>query len=299
MPPFSWQRYENKTEFVFDSNGERNVMPDARILIIDDEASICWGLSNLCSEMSFSAVTASSAEKGLKLATQDDFDLIIMDVRLPGIDGISAIRKFKVLNKDLPIITITAFGELQTAVNAIQNGAFEFIVKPFDLSKVKETIQQAVAASRMVHSASKSSRSKNDSSVLRRLDLTGASALMQEVFKQIAVTTTSNAPVLITGERGTGKELTARSIHQLSSSDPGPFEHVNVASDTRLTEIEAYFFGSDSMNGAFSKAGGGTLFVEDIGDLPLEFQFKLFRALETGQLQSRWIRNWQSKSIFD
>ena len=138
-------------------------MRKTRILIIDDEASICWGLARLCSDLSFEATTASSAEKGLDLVRQNRFDLVIMDVRLPGIDGISSIRKFKAICGDMPVIIITAFGELQSAVNAIQNGAFEYIVKPFDLEKVKSTICRAVATRNQSPSGSPHAGQENES----------------------------------------------------------------------------------------------------------------------------------------
>lgn len=262
-------------------------MSTANVLIIDDEASICWGLSNLCSNLSFNCVTASSAERGLELAHQQSFDLIIMDVRLPGIDGITAIKDFKSINLDLPVITITAFGELSTAIDAIQNGAFEYIVKPFDLKKVQTTIQQAVATKRLSESLDTTSQQPDTPISLANLQqprLIGSSALMQEVFKQIALTTTSNAPVLIVGERGTGKELTARSIHQFGPNSDGPFVTANVAG-INPANIETTIFGDSSDSGALHEADGGTLFIDDIADLPLEAQLKLLRLLESNDIK--------------
>ena len=257
-------------------------MPDATVLIIDDEASICWGLSNLCSNLSFESVSTSNAERGLELAKQKNFDLVVMDVRLPGIDGISAIRHFKKINANLPVITITAFGELETAINAIQNGAFEYIVKPFDLQKVRTTIRQAVATKQLTESLEATNRvSEVQATAVEPFPrLIGSSPLMQEVFKQIALTTTSAAPVLITGERGTGKELTARSIHQFGPQRAGPFISVNVSAIS-TNNIEEILLGSARQTGAVQSAEGGTLFIDDVADLSLELQLKLLGVLES------------------
>ena len=259
-------------------------MKTAQVLIIDDEESICWGLSSLCSELSFDSVAAASAEQGLEIAAESDFDLLIMDVRLPGIDGISAIPRFKLLDANLPIITITAFGELQTAVRAIQSGAYEYIVKPFDLKKVGDTIRQAIALRRLNEMPRTKQafgrESMQDSPPADRL--VGSSTIMQEVFKQIALTTTSDAPILITGEKGTGKELTARSIHQFGTRNSGPFVVADI-SRMPTSKIEECLFGNTASPGWFQRAGRGVLFINDISDLPIELQFKLLRVLETGE----------------
>ncbi len=264
-----------------------------RVLIIDDEESICWGLSKLCSQMSIESESASSAERGLEIAKDASFDLIIMDVRLPGMDGIAAIEKFQELLGKVPIITITAFGDLQTAIDAIQKGAFEYVVKPFDLDAVRQKIQQAIATKALAESVAVNLENEpDDDDSAKPNGLIGTSALMQEVFKQIALTTTSDSPVLITGESGTGKELTARSIHNFGSRSSGPFVAVNIAAlSSSLAESELFghvqgaFTGADSERiGLIRQANGGTLFLDEIAEIPLDIQVKLLRVLDLGEV---------------
>lgn len=261
-----------------------------KVLIVDDEESICWGLSKLCEQMSLTAVTASSAEKGLELAKTQSIDVIILDVRLPGMDGLQAIAKFHELLGPVPIMTITAFGDLRTAIEAIQNGAFEYIVKPFELDAVKKTLSQAVAASKMTSTTSADNASGDES--LQKTGLVGKSKIIQEVYKQIALTTTTRTPVLLTGESGTGKELAARSIHEFGPRSGHPFVAVNIASlNPALAESELFghvkgaFTGADvARSGLIEQANGGTLFLDEIAEVPLEIQVKLLRVLDLGEV---------------
>lgn len=263
------------------------------ILIVDDEESICWGLSQLCDQLSYQSTTASSAEQGLELAKQVQFDLVVMDVRLPGMDGITAIEKIQQLLGPVPIITITAFGDLQTAIDAVQKGAYEYIVKPFDLELVRTKIQQALATQKLLDSVMVDSEQvESDGTPEHQTGLIGSSPLMQAVFKQIAITTTSNSPVLITGESGTGKELTARSIHTHGLHSDGPFVAVNIAAlSPSLAESELFghvkgaFTGADSDRvGLIRQAHGGTLFLDEIAEIPIGIQVKLLRVLDLGEV---------------
>ncbi len=258
-----------------------------KILIIDDEQSICWGLSQLCQQMGLDSETASSVEAGLELVKQHSFAGIIMDVRLPGMDGLSAISEFHDRIGKVPIITITAFGDLKTAISAVQNGAFEYIVKPFDLAKVQQTIEQAISQHKIAMKNSERNGSEKDSN-----SLIGSSKVIQEIFKQIAFTTTNDSPVLITGESGTGKELTARSIHQFGRRKNGPFVAVNIASlNPSLAESELFghaagaFTGADSARvGLIEQANGGTLFLDEVAEIPLDVQVKLLRVLDQNEV---------------
>lgn len=272
---------------VTNSNADFLIHPDMpNILIIDDEESICWGLSRLCQRMGHEFQTASSVESGLALVQKRPFDLIIMDVRLPGVDGLSAIKLFHNRHGRIPIITITAFGDLKTAITAIQNGAFEYIVKPFDLERVQRTIEQAIAAQQI---RSASVQTEKQSGIP---GLVGTSAVIQEVYKHIALTTTTDSPVLITGETGTGKELAARSIHQFSTRCAGPFVAVNIASlNPSLAESELFghvqgaFTGADrGRSGLIEQACGGTLFLDEVAEIPLDIQVKLLRVLDLGEV---------------
>lgn len=263
-----------------------------RVLVVDDEESICWGLSQLCAQMSLDSDTASSAERGLELAQEKQFDLIVMDVRLPGIDGLSSIERFHAELGNVPIIIITAFGDLKTAIGAIQKGAFEYIVKPFDLETVRTTINQALATSHLLASMQNGEASASAEGEPTASGMIGTSAVMQEVFKQIALTTTSDAPVLITGESGTGKEITARSIHRFSARAAEPFVAVNIAAlSPSLAESELFghvqgaFTGAETDRvGLIQQAHGGTLFLDEVAEIPLEIQVKLLRVLDQGEV---------------
>ncbi len=264
------------------------------VLIIDDEESICWGLSQLCKQLQIDCQTASGAEQGLLLASQTKFDVIVMDVRLPGMSGLQAIEEFQTLLGPVPIVIITAFGDLQTAIQAIQAGAFEYIAKPFALDKVRDTILQAIATAKLrsEHSSEPSTDQSPDRHDLATdSDLIGSSRMMQEVFKQIALTTTAESSVLITGESGTGKELTARTIHRFGQRADGPFVAVNLSA-MNLQHAESELFGQvnegsanqDSARvGLIQQAQGGTLFLDEVAELPLELQVKMLRVLDLGE----------------
>lgn len=271
-----------------------------RILIIDDEESICWGLAKLCQQMQFESESASTAESGLELARHTSFDVIIMDVRLPGMDGLTAIERFRETVGSIPIITITAFGDLQTAIEAVQKGAFEYIVKPFELATVRSALAQALATTKIVNSQmmtddpnSVGPKGLEESTVApNQLGLVGTSSLMQELYKQIALTTTNDSPVLLTGESGTGKELTARAIHNFGQRSAQPFVAVNIAAlSPTLSESELFghvkgaFTGADSDRvGLIEQAHGGTLFLDEVADIPLEVQVKLLRVLDHNEV---------------
>jgi two-component system nitrogen regulation response regulator GlnG len=266
-----------------------------RVLIIDDEESICWGLAKLCAQMSLESVSVSSAEKGLDLCATSQFDLVILDIRLPGMDGLTAMKHFQQRLGKIPIIAITAFGDLQTAIEAMQRGAFEYIVKPFELETVRHTIQQAIATAQILNGLSRTSaehggtagRKTGDDSVL-----IGSSPVMQSIYRQIALATTTDSPVLITGESGTGKELAARSIHRFGSRAAKPFVAVNIAAlSPTLAESELFghvkgaYTGADSdRTGLIRLAHGGTLFLDEVADIPLEVQVKLLRVLDLGEV---------------
>ena len=262
-----------------------------RILIVDDEPSICWGLQQLCTHSGFDSRAVASVEAALELAAGNElFDAIVTDVRLPGIDGLSALPAYQRQFPDVPVIVITAFGDLRTAIDAIQKGAFEYIVKPFELPDVKKVLEQAVAIRRLRQRPDQNSTGPTRGR--EELRMVGSSPVMQEIYKQIALTTTTRAPVLITGESGTGKELIARSIHQFGSSPQQPFVTVNIAA-INPTLMETELFGSEDKaianpeidrNGLIEQANGGTLFLDEVAELPLEIQIKLLRVLDTGEI---------------
>jgi two-component system nitrogen regulation response regulator GlnG len=170
----------------------------ARVLVVDDEPAISWGLSRLVRTMGHEVDVAPSAEEGLCLAAANRPDLLILDVRLPGMDGLSAMESFGHTLAGAPIVVITAFGDLTTAVDAIHQGAFEYVVKPFDVATIRAVIERAL---RIEPSESEATPKGISHGML------GRTPIMQEVFKRIALAANSNAAVLLCGESGTGKEL--------------------------------------------------------------------------------------------
>ena len=255
----------------------------AHLLIVDDEQSICWGLSELAKQTGHSAAVAATAEDGLQLARGNRPDVIVLDVRLPGMDGLEAMQRFHEQLGPVPIIVITAYGQLTTAVEAVRNGAFDYLTKPFDLTVAQRAIQRALQPPPRVAQTLPPPADDEEQMV-------GESPAMQEVFKRIALVAASDACVHIRGESGTGKELAARAIHRYSRRAEGPFVAVNVAAlSPSLAESELFghvrgaFTGADSgRKGLLEQAHRGTIFLDEVADVPLSIQVKLLRALEQG-----------------
>ncbi len=261
----------------------------SRVLIVDDEASICWALREYLGELGHNVDVASSAEEGLELAGRGPLDAVILDVRLPGIDGLSALRRFRDLTGSAPIIVITAFGNLDTAVRAMEGGAFDYLVKPFDLDQAATVISRALHARHGGPEAEqKSSKTGPELKSSDQSVLIGHSPAMQELFKQIALVAPTDVPVLITGESGTGKELVARAIHRHSARRARTFLPVCLAAlSSGLIERELFGHLRGSFTGAVQDrtgllelAGGGTVLLDEIGDVLPAVQVKLLRAIE-------------------
>jgi two-component system, NtrC family, nitrogen regulation response regulator GlnG len=258
----------------------------SHLLIIDDEQSICWGLAKLAESMGHTASTAASAELGLEAAKLHRPDAVVLDVRLPGMDGLAAMRHFRELSGAVPIIVITAFGDLTTAVRAVRQGAFDYLLKPFDLQVARKALGRALEKSPQAAAADIAPEKKADFAIV------GSSAAMQDVYKQIAVVAFSEACVHLVGESGSGKELAARAIHRFSRRAEAPFVAVNVAAlSPALVESELFghargsFTGAESARkGLLEQAHGGTIFLDEIADIPLALQVKLLRALERGEI---------------
>lgn len=252
----------------------------SRLLVVDDEPSISWGLKRLGESLGHQVVAVSSAEQALEEAAKGRFDAVVLDVRLPGRDGLSAMRDLRERVGEAPIIVMTAYGDLQTAVDAVRRGAFEYLVKPFDLDRAQQVIERALAH--------RSREAAPPSEVSQATGFIGKSPAMQEVFKHIALAANSEAGVLITGESGAGKELAARAIHRFSRRGQGPFVPVNIASlNPSLAESELFghvrgaFTGADQATaGLLVQANGGTLFLDEVADIPLSIQVKLLRVLD-------------------
>jgi two-component system nitrogen regulation response regulator GlnG len=261
-------------------------MSDHHILIIDDEEAVAWSLRRALERGGFRVRVASSAEEGLELAGREKTDAVILDVRLPGMDGLAALGQLRELTRDAPVIVITAHGNLATAVRAVEGGAFDYLAKPFDLSQALDAVARAL------------SRRAVNAAELTRVDPTpaqeiiGHSPAMQRVFKQIALVAPREASVLITGESGTGKELVARAVHRHSGRRDKPFIPVHVAAlNPNLVESElfghvkgAYTGAGQSRDGLLALANGGTAFLDEVADIPLPVQAKLLRLLEFNEV---------------
>jgi DNA-binding NtrC family response regulator len=256
----------------------------SKLLVVDDEESICWGLARLGESLGHEVVAASSAEQAFDEVQRQVPDVIVLDVRLPGMDGLQAIERFQQTLGSVPIIVITAYGDLRTAVEAVRRGAFDYIAKPFDVQKVKGALVRALV----------SERDESPAAIVPTQveGMVGRSAAMQEVYKQIALAASSDASVLLGGESGTGKELAARAIHRYSQRAGGPFVAVSVAAlNPSLAESELFghvrgaFTGADDDRvGLLAQANGGTLFLDEVAEIPLPTQVKLLRALEHNEV---------------
>lgn len=261
------------------------------VLVVDDEPAICWAFEKMLRGEGHEVHTASSAEDGLVIAETHPVDLIVLDVRLPGRDGISSLSDFHSVTGHAPVIVVTAFGDLETAVSAVKQGACDYLTKPFKLDDALRACRQALH-SRLETSAGEKpwvlSKPSNEDTTG---ELIGRSPAMQKVFRQIALVAASDLSVLITGETGTGKELVAAAIARHSDRSSAPYLPVApVALNPELIESELFghvqgaFTGADTDRvGLFERAEGGTVLLDEIGDLPLGTQVKLLRVLEQGQ----------------
>lgn len=253
----------------------------AHILVVDDEPAICWGLKEILSDEGHDVAVASSGEEALTLARSRRPDIVLMDVCLPGIDGVNALGKIRELEPTPPpVVIMTAFGSLDVAVRSLSAGAFDYLPKPFDLEQAVDVVQRALHRSAPATSSEPPPTGGSP--------LLGRSPAMQRVFKEIALVAETDAAVLITGESGTGKELVADAIHAHSRRSQGPFIPICLgALSPQLIESELFghvkgaFTGAETPRlGLLQMADRGTVFLDEIGDVPLPIQVKLLRALE-------------------
>ena len=255
----------------------------SRILIVDDEPSICWALREFLTDGGHEVSVAASAEEGLEKAGSGGLDAVVLDIRLPGMDGLAALGEFRARIGPAPIIIVTAFGNLETVVQAMEGGAFEYLVKPFDLDQAGAVLARALQKNRSPGRAESEAAPPENSEAL-----IGTSPAMQGLFRSIALVAPTDVPVLVTGESGTGKELVARAIHRHSRRRAGPFVPVSLAAlPPGLVEGELFghlrgsFTGaSQDRKGLLELAHGGTVLLDEVGDIPLALQVKLLRAIE-------------------
>ncbi len=259
------------------------------ILIVDDEEAVCWALQRALTRAGHRVSVASSAEEAFALVPQQPPDAIVLDVRLPGLDGLAALGRLRQLADDAPVIVVTAYGNLSTAVRAVEGGAFDYLAKPFDLGQALETVNRALQR-RALHEQAQPAAVEGP--VPAPEEIVGRSAAMQVVFKRIALVAPRDACVLITGESGTGKELVARALHRHSPRRDRPFLPVHVAAlNPNLVESElfghvkgAFTGAAQARPGLLALADGGTVFLDELADIPLAVQVKLLRVLEHNEV---------------
>lgn len=256
------------------------------ILIIDDEKNYLLILDDLLSEEGYRVVTAETAEKGLDVAAEYDLDVVITDMRMPGMDGMAFLERVHLQNPDLPIIMMTAYGSVEKAVEAMRKGAFDYILKPFKNEELKLTIRKAIDHYLLVRRNRYLTRELQERYQFG--NIIGKSVPMQRIYELIEKVSPSKATVLITGESGTGKELIARAIHFNSPRCDQPFISVNCGALPE-TLLESELFGhergafSGAVNlrkGRFELAHEGTLFLDEISEMSPPLQVKLLRVLQ-------------------
>src|SRR5262245_45409842 len=252
------------------------------IWIIDDDRSIRWVFEKALTRENIAFKTFSSAQEALAELDTDTPQVVVSDIRMPGDSGLELLQKAKEHHANLPVIIMTAYSDLESAVSAFQGGAYEYLPKPFDVDYAVELIRRAMQ---------ESIRQENGVQAAEEgPEILGQAPAMQEVFRAIGRLAQSQATVLSTGESGTGKELVARALHRHSPRASRPFIAINTAAIPReLLESELFghergaFTGAQTMRrGRFEQADGGTLFLDEIGDMPQELQTRLLRVLSDG-----------------
>ncbi|MGZ7080020.1 MAG: sigma-54-dependent transcriptional regulator, partial [Thermoanaerobaculia bacterium] len=259
-----------------------------RVLVIDDETSIREAIRMTLEYEGYKIEEARSGQEGLDKAGKVDYDAILLDIKMPVLDGIEVLENLKEQKITSPVVMVSGHGDVHTAVECTKRGAFDFLEKPLNRDKLLLTVRNAVRL-RQVEEENTELRSK----AAKDYQLVGASAPMQELKSQVERAAPTKATVLITGESGTGKELVAREIHRRSSRANMPFIQVNCAAiPEELIESELFGHEKGSFTGAVRKqtgkfvaADGGTIFLDEIGDMSMRTQAKVLRVLQDGDVE--------------
>jgi two-component system nitrogen regulation response regulator GlnG len=263
----------------------------SKLLLIDDETDVQYSFQRIFDSPEIELTTASSGEEGLKLIPKVKPDLVLMDIRMGGINGLETLRRIRQLDSKLLVILMTAYGTTQTAIEAMKLGAYDYLLKPFDVVKLKDIVNNALKAAhdmRQIVSYQPLLESEDYES-----GIVGRSEPMQQVFKMIGQVAGTDATALITGESGTGKELVARAIYHHSNRNTQPFLAVNCAAiPEQLLESELFGHERGAFTGAtlqrigkFEQCNGGTIFLDEIGDMTPATQTKILRVLQNGTFE--------------
>jgi two-component system nitrogen regulation response regulator NtrX len=258
------------------------------ILVIDDERSIRNVLKDILENEGYKVDTAEDGEQGLELFSNNPYDVILLDIKLPRIDGHEVFEKIHSLNPDVPVIIISGHGNIETAVNFIKQGAYDYLEKPFDrLDRLMISIRNATEKKQLISETKRLKKKVN-----KKYEIIGEAPAIKQVKELIEKVAPTEARVLITGSNGTGKELVAHWIHEKSNRSAGPFVEVNCAAiPSELIESElfghekgAFTSAIKQHKGKFEQANGGTLFLDEIGDMSLSAQAKVLRALQENKI---------------
>lgn len=258
------------------------------VLVVDDEEGIRESISGILEDEGYNVITAETGEDAIRVIKEHNPDLVLLDVWLPNMDGIQALQEIKALKRDMPVIMISGHGNIEIAVKATKVGAYDFLEKPLSLERVLLSTRRAIEKGAL----ERENRALKEN-LFSKWRLIGESTPINTLREQIEMAARSNSRVLITGQSGSGKELVARLLHGMSSRSEKPFIEVNCAAiPQELIESELFGHEKGSFTGAFEKkkgkfetADGGTLFMDEIGDMSLQTQAKVLRVIETQEFQ--------------
>ena len=262
--------------------------PQPKILLIEDDPGIAAALNKELQAEGYAVTVVARGDEGLAHARQHDCDVVLTDLKLPGLSGLELTEQLHTAKPKLPIIMMTAFGTTETAIEAIKLGAYDYLLKPFDMGELLDLVAKAVAGSRLMSGPLEMGQASSTQSAI-----IGTSRAMQDIYKEIGRIAATSVTVLVRGETGTGKELVARAIYQHSKRADRPFIAVNCAAIPE-TLLESELFGHERgaytgaharRVGRFEQANQGTIFLDEIGDLTLSTQVKLLRVLQEKYIQ--------------